>query len=209
MPTRGTRQIELDVQLLVEGNDDRNFFEAMAGQLGLRDVQVQDFGGVNGLRGFLAGFVNMPGFARVRRLGIVRDAEKSATSAFQSVQSSLTNAGLPVAERPLQETAGNPTVSVLMLPDGSSPGLLETLLCRTFAATPVDRCIDDMLGCIRIAGVETKRPEKARAHLWLATRPDPHLSVGVAAKRGYWDLDHPALADVRAFLAALCRSDAP
>ena len=206
---RDARQIVSRVQLLVEGNDNRNFFEALIEHLGLSDVQVQNFGGVDELRRYLAGFVNVRGFDGVRRLGIVRDADASATSAFESVQSSLGNAGLAVPGSPMQEAIGTPTVRVLVLPDGSSDGMLETLLCRTFAATPMDLCIDDMLGCIRIAGVETKRPEKARAHLWLATRPDPHLSVGVAAKRGYWDLDHPALADVRAFLAALCRSGAP
>ena len=205
MPARGITQIDSTIQLLVEGNDDRNFFEALAGHLGLQDVQIQNFGGVNSLRRYLAGLAAAPGFSNVRRLGIVRDAEASPTSAFESVQSSLTNAQLPVPDGPMQETTGTPAVSVLVLPDGQSTGMLETLLCRTFADTPVDACLDDLFDCIHTAGVETKRPEKARAHLWLATRPDPHLSVGVAAKRGYWPLDHPALADVRGFLTKLGR----
>lgn len=37
-------------------------------------------------------------------------------------------------------------------------------------------------------------------HAYLATRDDPHVSVGVAARKGYWDLNHSALREVRSFL---------
>lgn len=47
------------------------------------------------------------------------------------------------------------------------------------------------------------------AHLWLATRLDPHLSFGVVAKRGYWEPDHPALAAVRAFLSGSADKGGP
>ena len=194
------------VQLLVEGNDQRNFFEALVKHLNLLGVQTRNFGGVDQLRGYLAGLVNMAHFSTVRQLGIVRDAETSAASAFQSVQSALRNARLPVPDRPAKVALGKPNVSVLVLPDGADSGMLETLLCKTFADTPVDRCIDKLFACVRpLLPSELKRPEKARCHAWLATKSDPHLSVGFAAKRGYWDLDHSALAGVRAFLEALYR----
>lgn len=48
-----------------------------------------------------------------------------------------------------------------------------------------------------------QRRDKARAHAWLATQPLPHVSVGVAALRGYWNLDHQALDAARQFLTAL------
>lgn len=43
-------EIESDLQLLVEGKDDRNFFDAVVRDMALQRVQIQDFGGV---RGFL------------------------------------------------------------------------------------------------------------------------------------------------------------
>ena len=197
-------QIESSIQLLVEGNDQRNFFEAMVEHMALSGVQVQNFGGVDELRRYLAAFVSMPGFSMVRRIGIVRDAETSATSAFHSVQSSLRNAGLPAPAEPAVVTGDEPSVSVLVLPDGADSGMLETLLCMTFAGTAVDRCIDKLFECVEAACPEaSKRPEKARCRTWLATKPDPHLSVGVAAKRGYWKLGHPAFEGVQTFLMAL------
>lgn len=199
--------IESSVQLLVEGNDQRNFFEAMVERLKLLDVQVRDFGGVTELRRYLAAFVNEPGFRQVRRIGIVRDAEASAEGAFASVRSSLENVRLPVPDQPAAEALGEPSVAVLVLPPNADSGMLETLLCATFADTAVDRCIDELFECVGGASSKApKRPDKARCRVRLATMPEPHLSVGVAAKRGYWDLSHSALEGVRTFLMSLCRS---
>lgn len=72
-------QIEKKILLLVEGKDPRNFFEALIAQLSIENIQIQDCGCVDELRGFLLGFVNMPNFHEiVRSIGIVRDAESSA-----------------------------------------------------------------------------------------------------------------------------------
>ena len=48
--------------------------------------------------------------------------------------------------------------------------------------------------------VSIKNPDKARAHAYLTTKPDPHFSVGVAAKNKYWNLDHSVFGNVRDFL---------
>ena len=200
--TRGP--IESEIQILVEGNDQRNFFEAFIDHLSLANIQIHNFGGVGQLRDFLEGLVDATGFQAVKSVGIVRDAETSAQAAFQSVQSSLRNAGLPVPNRPEERTDGSPAVTVLILPDNNRPGMLETLLNETFANTPVDDCINAFFGCVEDAsGVSIQRPHKARAQAYLATKPEPHLSVGVAAKRDYWDLDHPIFDQLRQFLTAL------
>ena len=192
-------------QLLVEGNDYLNFFEALATHLEVDDIQVQNFGGVDDLRAFLRAFVSQSEFRqRVRRLGIVRDAERHADRAFQSVQGSLRAAGLPVPDVPCETAGSEPATSVLILPGQNEPGMLETLLCETFAATADADCVDGFFECAsNLAGVSIARPDKARAQAWLAMRPNPHLSVGVAAKAGYWNLEHHALEPVRDFLRSL------
>ena len=215
--------IEEEVQLLVEGNDERNFFEAFAEHLGLPNVQIQVLDGKDRLRDFLETLARVTAFRRVRSIGIVRDADESADSAFQSVRTSLGNANaairssgvkFPVPDRPEQFAGERPALSVLILPGVEQPGMLETLLCRTFAGSGMDRCIDGFFRCAEEStapdphvsvGVAAKRghPDKARARAYLATKPDPRLSVGVAAKRGYWDLDHGAFDGVRSFLKSL------
>ena len=189
------------IQLLVEGNDQRNFFEAFIEHLSLDNIQIQNFGGVNELRGFLLVLVNAPGFREiVQSVGIVRDAETSAQDALQSVQSSLSNARLPMPNQP----GSSPAVTVLILPGNSRPGMLETLLNETLADTQEEACIDAFFNCVEaIPAVSINNPDKARAYAYLTTKPNPHHSVGMAAKQRYWDLDHDVFDQVRQFLTAL------
>lgn len=197
--------ISKNKQLLVEGNDQRNFFEALARHLGLADaLQVCDFGGVDQLRGFLAAFVKMPDFGWVRSVGIVRDAEDSEDAALRSVRSSLANAGLSVPATVADPVDDNPRVAVLILPGGGDPGMLETVLCRSIEDEGTSRCIDDFFRCVEdLPGMAIDKPDKSRAFAYLATKPNAHHSVGVAAKAGVWDLDHASFSDVKDFLGGL------
>ena len=204
-------EIKSAVQLLVEGNDQRNFFEAFISHLSIANVQIQNFGGVSQLRDFLEGFVGATGFREtVQSLGIVRDAETSAERAFQSVQSSLERATLPVPHSPAERTDTNPAVAVLILPGDNRQGMLETLLCKSFADTSVDHCIDDFFECVEsLPDVSIERSDKARAHAYLTTKPNPHFSVGVAAKNNYWDLNHSVFSTVRDFLQTIAAIESP
>ena len=197
-------EIKSAIQLLVEGNDSRNFFEAFVEHLSLANIQIQNFGGVSELSGFLRAFVNAPGFQTVQSLGIVRDAEMSAGGAFQSAQSSLSTAALPVPDSPAERTGTSPAVTVLILPGDNRQGMLETLLCESFADDPVEECIDDFFKCVEsLPDVSIERSDKARAHAYLTTKPNPHFSVGVAAKNDYWDLNHSVFSTVRDFLQTI------
>ena len=203
-------QIESAIQLLVEGKDPYNFFEAFITHLSLANIQIQNFGGVNELRGFLRAFVNSPDFQTVQSLGIVRDAEKSAQEAFQSVQSALRNAALPVPNNPAERTNStytSPAVTVLILPGDNREGMLETLLCETFAGKRVNCCINDFFECVKsLPDMSIENEKKARAHAYLTTKPNPHVSVGVAAKKGYWDWDHSAFSTIRDFLKTIAEN---
>ena len=197
-------EIKSAIQLLVEGNDPRNFFEAFVEHLSLANIQIQNFGGVYELRGFLRALVNAPGFQTVQSIGIVRDAETSAERAFQSVQSSLERAELPMPDSPAERTDTSPAVTVLILPGDNRQGMLETLLCESFADTSVEGCIDGFFKCVEsLPDVSIERSDKARAHAYLTTKPNPHFSVGVAAKNDYWDLNHSVFSDIRDFLQTI------
>ena len=116
-------------QLLVEGKDSKGFFEAMTEHLNLSDIQIQNFGGVSELRGFLEAFVRVSGSSQIANVGIVRDAEGSAPAAFDSVRGALENAGLSVPNSPGKKVGSRPAVSVMVLPGGAGrAGMLETLL---------------------------------------------------------------------------------
>ena len=218
-------RIESAVQLLVEGNDERNFFEAFIDHLSINvqvqsfdrknfcskcgqtipDIQIQNFKSKDKLRKFLPMFVVTPGFRdKVQSIGIVRDADCFARSAFQSVQDTLRKVELPVPDCPeKREVKDKLAVEVLILPGGNRTGMLETLLCESFAGTKIDGCIDEFFQCVEPLlkePIKKHREDKARAFAYLTTRSNPHHSVGVAAKKKDWDLDSPVFGRVRSFL---------
>ena len=197
-------KIERPKALLVEGKDPRTFFEALIKHLECRDVQIHNFGGINELPAFLRGFTGATGYSSVTSLGIVRAAEDDANGAWQSVRSALENAKMPIPKHVGQRSVGKPGVSLLILPGDNQPGMLETLLNQTFANAPINECIDTFFQCVEdLPDQRIQRPDKARSHAYLATRPDPHVSVGVAAMKGYWNLDHSVFGPLRSFLMKL------
>lgn len=202
--------ISLPIQLLVEGNDQRNFFDEMLKILDFNDsIQVQSFGGTQDLRKFLRIFKRHPKFDEiVKRIGVIRDAEANFNAAFSSVQSSLANAELPVPELHGVFTKSPLPVGVMILPGESQNGMLETLLCKIISDCRINACIDKFFECIKCeAGIHVKRTDKARARVFITTQPEPHVSVGVAAKKGYWDLNHDEFTGVRNFLLELASLD--
>lgn len=209
-------RIESEFQLLVEGNDVRNFFEAFidhhSKKLSIEDIQIQNFKGGTQFDAFLRSFVNLSGFYdRVGSIGIVRDAEDSAKGAFQSVQDTLRKVRLPVPDCPeKREVKDKLAVEVLILPGRDhKKGMLETLLCQTFAGTKIDDCISEFFQCVEPLlkePIKKHRKDKARAFAYLTTRPNPHHSVGVAAKKKDWDLDSHVFGRVRSFLERIVAS---
>ncbi|MCY4236131.1 MAG: hypothetical protein OXE74_07555, partial [Cyanobacteria bacterium MAG CAR2_bin_4] len=154
--------ITKEALLLVEGKDPLRFFEILCKHLGLsQQLQIMNFGGVNQLRGFLVGLPGASGFADVKSIGIIRDAETNATGAFQSVTASL--------EHALEQRSwdGQPAVDILILPGQGRPGMLETLLCETFADAPENCCIDAFFKCVeQCPDSDVRNPEKPVCELF-------------------------------------------
>ena len=204
----GKRRIEAGVQILVEGGDDSYFIKAMIEHMRQTDsgeeadVQIINLRGKDNLRLFLAGLSAMDGFENVRRMGIIRDADKSEESAFQSVLSALKNAGLPVPHEPNApaEANGRPSVTALILPGGGRAGELETLLCESFKDDPVNQCVDEFFECVERLNGAVEQPEKARVRAYIAAQTDPNVAAGGAAERGYWNFEHNAFQAIRRFL---------
>jgi len=113
--------------LVVEGEEERLFFSALARYMNLSDIQILPIGGKTVLRGSLKALKESSGFEEVTSIGVVRDADDDPKGAFQSVRDALRSAGLPFPDEPLVPTKSGPRVVVLILPGGDERGSLETL----------------------------------------------------------------------------------
>jgi len=194
-------------QLVVEGKDAVVFFKALLREMDLAEIQLQNFGGINDLRGFLKGLRRRSGFAQmVMSVGIVRDAECDPTSAFQSVCSALHGAELTVPSQIEKFEGSNPSVGILILPDAMTPGMLETLCLRSVADDPAMPCVNGYFNCVeqRLPCTELPRiMEKARVQAFLASRREPVSPSRWAAHKGYWPWDSPAFDHIKQFLREL------
>lgn len=194
------------VVLVVEGKDDERFFSAFVKHLGLEDrIQVVESKGRENLPAVLRTVKTQPGFGQVRHLVIIRDADDDPDAAFQSVQSALKSAQLPLPRRLLEPTSGTPPlVTVIILPDGNRPGMLEDLCLQSVTSDPALPCVESYFECLRAQGLSLpKQLSKARVHVFLASRETPDLRLGEAAEAGYWLWDAEAFKGIRQFLLSI------
>jgi uncharacterized protein DUF3226 len=191
--------------LVVEGEDARRFFAAALGHLDLLgSVEIRSAGGHAEWPAFMRALVAAPGFENVRSLALVRDAEGSARSAFQSICGTLRRAGLAVPARSNVTAPGTPSVCVFILPDCTHRGMLETLCMAVVADDPAMVCVEEFLECVQQqATAPPSNVDKARLHAFLASRTRPDLRLGEAAEKGHWPWDSPVMEPVMRFLTNL------
>lgn len=186
-------------QLLVEGADDKIFLIALLDHLGIDDIQIHEIGS----RQFgppLKALVNAPHFETVTSVGVIRDGDANPGGALQSAQTAFTNAGLPQPAAQGAVSSTKPRVGVMILPDGTNPGMLEDLCLDSVQADPVIPCVDDFFQCVG----ETPRPhQKARVAAFLASRPGLPLQLGRAAQHGVWPWASAEFDDLKTFLTDL------
>jgi len=199
------KEINKAKQLLVEGKDAKIFFEALLSNLDITEIQIQNYGGIDELKGFLNQFSKAPGFQeKVESIGIIRDAENRFKSAFQSIGSALNMAGFSVPQRPQQKTESQPCISVFILPDNKTKGMLETLCNRSVDKDPAMVCVDTYFDCLKENSVKLpKKIEKARLQTFMASKKKVPRLIGIAAKQNIWPWDSPVFENIKQFLSDL------
>lgn len=178
---------------LVEGKDEVNFYSAIRGHLGLADIEIRSFEGVNNLRPTLEALRSVEGFDRLVALAIVRDAEGNGGAALQSVKDALRVNGFAVPEHGLERVGANPAVMMLINPHQTPNGRFEDVCAESVRDTPVMRCVEEYIVCLQRLGTGMPTKEwKTRIHAYIAAQHQPQVSLGVAAGYGYFPFDHGA-----------------
>lgn len=188
--------------LLVEGRDDQWSIIHLMERHGHdwkglpRTVEVKDCGGFPTIAGQAAVSAKSYG-----RLGIVLDADLSPTDRWVSMRDRLANVRIVIPATP--QSGGfvgggllpESRVGVWLMPDNSSPGMLEDFLgtlvpqgdsCWEYAGEVVAEAR------LRGAPVSELHTAKARIHSWLAWREMPGQPFGTAMTTAAFAHDTPA-----------------
>jgi hypothetical protein len=199
--------IRLRTVLVVEGRDMFGFFLALLRELALdSQIEVRNGGGVPQLYDYLAVLPNIAGFDAVISLGVVCDTEADPARAFTGLCNALGRASLAIPAAALQATTPPPPprVTVALLPDASTPGMLETVCWRALASDVRLPCVEEFLKCIATqTGQPVARVEKSRVYAYIASREEPWFLLGQAAQAGYFPWASPAFDEVKRFLQGL------
>lgn len=190
--------------LLGEGIEEVYFFNALLEHLGITDVQVDQYDGKNKIAPGLRAIKDRSGFInQVVSMGLTRDADDDANSAFQSVCAALGNAQMAAPQASGTFTVGQPRVGVFILPDCRQSGMLEDLCLASVALDLAMPCVDEFMRCVENNGRRPDNIAKARVHAWLASHIAPDKRLGEAALAGYWDWNNPAFDLLKQFLKQL------
>jgi hypothetical protein len=202
--------------LIVEGQDAWYFFRALLDHLGLANtIEIRNYGGISELPSYLKTLPGIDGFREVVSLGIIRDAESNAQDAFRAVCQALENARsrgprtqlherLSAPSSAMTKTSGVLSVSIFILPDCVSPGMLETVCLASVTDDPAMPCVEQYFECLKGGRAPTPgNISKARVQAYLSSRPKPGLLLGEAAHKGYFPWQSGVFEPIKQFLKAL------
>jgi len=196
----GSIQITQPNLLIVEGEEDKRFFESLSIHLGLAEIQVLPIGGKTKLRENLKGLRDTANFPTVRSLGIVRDADADPYSAFQSVCDALNANQLPAPSAPFIPIGHSPQVTILILPGDGKPGMLEDICLEAVQDQPAMICVREFFQCLNNHKISFPTQKiKAEIQVFLASI-EPEIRVGEAAEKSFWPWNHAAFSQIQNFL---------
>jgi len=190
--------------LAVEGIDELNFFEELFKHIGMADtVDLRDVGGKDQFKNKMPALKKITGFNKLEAIAIIRDADESLKSAFESIKGVLEKMDLKAPARPGKFSGGIPKVGIFIMPDNANNGMLENLCLDTVKDHEAMKCVNPFIDCSKELKEQPKNIAKAKAQSFLALMPEIANSVGRGAKKDYWDFDSVELKALIRFLTQL------
>ncbi len=183
--------------LLVEGDDEFNFFRFLYPR---DDVQIHVYKGKDRLKLDLETIQRVDGYDQVKRVAVVRDADRDPKAALQSVLSQwvigLGETTVPnvTSDQWFNDSQGR-YWSIWIMPDPETNGDLEELLWRAVETGEHRSCIEELITCLDNCNpVPFSSITKARLYSWLSTQRDPvkELHAAFKSSRGLFRPDHQA-----------------
>jgi len=198
--------------LIVEGKDDKNFFEAFLNFLtnkqlnnSIRDrFEIFELKGKQNLTDKLRAIKSTPGFGKLVAIGIILDSNSSPKSTFQSIQTALKKVQLPCPKKEIETEGEKPRVSVLLIPGIERQGELEDLCLESVSNDRALRCLNRYFFCLRKNKIPIAPKEsKAKCLAFLASREDLANDIGTAAKKSIWPFENNAFSRIKKFILNL------
>lgn len=195
--------IESKKLLLVEGKDDDEFFAELLKSLNINDCEICYVNGSNEFNSKIPLLTKRSGFDNLEMLLIIRDADTNAMSARSSIHNIIKKASLVPPGPHTTLSSGRPKVGIYILPDNSSEGAIEDLCLKIVEKDKKTKCVENFINCANKLNDSPNNISKAKVQAFLAIKSEIANTLGLAAKKGYWDFNSVHLSDLKHFLENL------
>ncbi|KLO21237.1 MULTISPECIES: DUF3226 domain-containing protein [unclassified Marinitoga] len=183
------QKIESDKLLLVEGKDEENFLLAFLKHLNISNIQILTVQGKENFKKELKLITKFPDFEKIKIMGIVKDADNSFHNSLKSIVTILSNLGFQVNQDG-SFSNGKPKIGIFIMPDHKSPGMLEDLCLSSIKEQKEIKCFEEFFICLNNNEITNfKNLSKSKTLAYLASQKEPVNSLGLAAKKGYWNFE--------------------
>ncbi len=195
--------------VLVEGKNPMKLIQAIFNP---PQIKLVDFGSKDNLRTELKNMANefMRTDAKVKRLGVIRDAEESSSSTRQSIRDAFLATGFLAPDEAMRLSAVNSkgiSTAFLILPQGKDSGCLEHGCLDAYQDSANLACVDALINCVEKPKKEPKALDnwlaKAKVHALIAVSKKPEWTLGESGKANLWNRAHPSLGVIGDFLNLL------
>jgi len=209
MPRNNTFRLDKENIVLVEGNDDCDFFSYFLKFLNLTSFQIIGCGGKDFLKEKLTAIRLQHNFLDRLNLIIVQDNDVKPSVRFSKICVDLREVGVEaIPTSPYQLAGSNPAISIVLLPNIGIPGDLEKLILDTLGGNPIKECSSDFISCIQsIDGYQYSKVTKlAKAELQAVMSvigEEPFRDIGIAAQHKAWDFSHPTFDHLKDFFSSI------
>jgi len=207
--------------LIVEGKDEKEFFKAFFQFLkassyewgDLDNIQILSTDSKDKLPKFLSIVPDLVNSDKIKRISIIQDADNDQDCSFQQIQKTLFKVGFPVPDQQLESKTGrinrDQEISVQILIIGiEGKGMLEDICLDSVSDDYAMPCVESFFDCLAkyssASGlIPPKNLSKAKARVFLASRKECTVYIGLAAKMGYWDFEKPSFDRMKELLRLL------
>lgn len=188
--------------LAVEGKDETNFFEAFLKhfKFSIEEIQIIDISGKDNFKNEIPTLKILPNFDDVEIIAFIRDAEeKDAKVAFQSIKDILKENNLPIPRtiKAFSKGPQKPKTGIFIMPDNKNKGSLEDLCLKTINGEKIESCINNYIECTEKIHLKVA---KSKIQVYLASKEKIVNSLGIGAKKHFFNFNHSCFQDLKAFL---------
>lgn len=152
--------ITKDHLVLVEGGDDEALLRrATEGLAWATELEIRNVLGKDKYAEAIKALVLVSGWARLKSLTVITDADDSPDSGFQSCCHALRKNGLPVPVRPAQPSVEPvreryPCTMVIMIHGTDGTGELEDLCLPLLKSSELVECAESAIACAEASGID-------------------------------------------------------